>query len=271
MGKFFRNVSMCSAVVSAVCSATTYARMEEAMVGDCTTIWDSFCNINLPKPKAEGERISYRGYNFVSVHAHICWHRSTLIWKALDANTKVYIMPGGLLANDMDMNYFGVHLDLGLLNKFLPAKDGGKITVHIAQLRCNSAGEYNNFNKISLLKGDITTLDCDCIVNAANSTLLGGGGVDGAIHKAAGPGLLAEYKKLGGCDIGKAKITKGHKLKAKYVIHTVGPNISGCGPTENDSKLLMNCYINSLNLAKKIIFIQLPFRQFLQESMAILK
>jgi O-acetyl-ADP-ribose deacetylase (regulator of RNase III) len=113
--------------------------------------------------------------------------------------------------------------------------------------------------KIDLVRGDITKIEVDAIVNAANTMLLGGGGVDGAIHRAAGAGLLAECRVLGGCEPGEAKITDGYNLPARFVIHTVGPFWTG--GQRREAEILASCYRNSLRLAVKESLKTIAFRR----------
>lgn len=112
------------------------------------------------------------------------------------------------------------------------------------------------FSKFAIIQGDITRVEADAIVNAANSSLLGGGGVDGAIHRAAGPELLAECRTIGGCPAGEARITKGYRLPARYVIHTVGPVYSNA---PSDPQVLRSCYESCLALAVQHAIATLAF------------
>ncbi len=157
---------------------------------------------------------------------------------------------GANLLTEKDYNTCKMMMKIaGFFNK-LPTLPGKKV---YKQVSLNGEGfegmKSGKYNNILLVIGDITKMKHDVIVNAANSTLMGGGGVDGAIHKAAGKELLRECMSFGGCRVGEAKLTKGYNLPSPYIIHTVAPQYDKMSDKNQASQLLRNCYQNSLQLA----------------------
>jgi O-acetyl-ADP-ribose deacetylase (regulator of RNase III) len=149
-----------------------------------------------------------------------------------------------MLQKDVDARDIGERSD-AVLRTAMPGHDGGTVMPSPAPLLSADVKR----RRLDVVVADITTLDVDAIVNAANASLLGGGGVDGAIHRAAGPGLLAECRMLNGCKTGSAKITRGYRLPARHVIHAVGPVWHG--GKSNEDELLASSYRTALSLAGK--------------------
>lgn len=155
---------------------------------------------------------------------------------------------GHNLLKQRDYDECKLYMKIASLFNKLPTLPGRKVKKQMI-FDGNGTTTTSKYNNIFVLKGDITQIPFDVVVNAANSTLLGGGGVDGAIHKVAGPKLKFECMQLGGCKEGEAKLTKGYNLPSPYIIHTVAPQYNKIADKKLASKLLRQCYENSLNLA----------------------
>jgi O-acetyl-ADP-ribose deacetylase (regulator of RNase III) len=136
-------------------------------------------------------------------------------------------------------------------------RSGARCDAVPEQMSMQQPGDRRVSLELSAIRADITTLDVDVIANAANSSLLGGGGVDGAIHRAAGPDLLHECRLLGGCETGEAKATRGHRLRARHIVHTVGPVWRG--GMHGEAALLADCYRNALAVADRLAAREVAF------------